>query len=365
MKIAFLEYYHKYRNTGDFNFMNAWYKLLSKRHKVDWVQIADLDDDQGLDAKTIHQVDLLSYDAYVTCDLYESRKKYLADKLSYKLPLLLENLTAEGKNTIFMCHQRTFPNDQDSTTFDRMTQLAMKCSRIFAYVPEHFKDLGIPVERITAKMFYKPIENKELYSHLRTPIDLLFINNLCTWKNPLQFLDLCEKVKDSLPEQHMYGYYRGIDPNDKENYNNVIRNDDRVFYYPINTDKVKLFDRIESRKEVCELYYLSKFSWQWTKPIDGSECEEPWGLEGSALESILYGCVPILPKSSENYIVGGRELKQYECCVFLEDMEHLEPLYEAIENYQKYYNRLSLIQEFLKNERGYLDHITYKLQGVE
>ena len=375
MKIAFLEYYQKERNTGDFNFMKAWYDLLNRRHRVDWVQVCDIDEDTIIDAKTIHQVDINSYDLVIVCDLYESRKRYLKENTFYGFLDYLKSSVMVKK--VFMCHQRTFPAEQNNTDFIRMQELAEVCDIVLTYTPGFFEqriskyrknpDL---VFKITFDLFYKPLETKRTF--LNRPIDLVYLNNLVPWKNPVDFLDLYSELKSQykLFKTSMYGYYPGLNPKDMTNYNNVIRNDERVSYCNgtgSSNGKIELHNRIETRQNIGYVYGQSKFSWQFTAPrVKVLDYEKPWGLEGSALESIMYGCIPIVPKLSKNYFVYDKPLVDYNCCVFIDGPKDIQSIIDAQLNYNVLYeNCRKFTDKLLLDSNRYINNITKILQEIK
>jgi hypothetical protein len=370
MKIAFLEYYHKYRNTGDFNFVNAWFNLLGRRHKVDWVQLKDLDDYSiELGAKTVYQVDINSYDIVIMNDLYESRKMYIKD---CAFQLFLDYIEKNVKTKkLYICHQRTFPKEQSQIDFYNMSLLVSKCDSVLTYVPEYFRTHK-DVHKITFDLFYKPVEQKCELSSKGRPIDLKYFNNLVPWKNTKEFLDFAEVNKEQLSYIVMKGYYPETSLLDKENFNNIIRNDERVIwgeYYDSGIRQkgfIWLYPRIEDRTRVFLEYIDSKFSWQYTAPLDNSTMHEiPWGLEGAALESILYGCIPILPKKSENYDVLGKPLKSYDCCVFIDNEKDTEQIKEAISRYNVLFeNCRKFSDKLLKDSNRYINSISKVLQEI-
>ena len=335
MKIAFLEYYHKYRNTGDWNFVSAWINLLRRRHLIDTVQMCDLDESTLEGTKTINQVDINSYDLVIVNNLYESKKAYNRDGA---FGLFLSYLKSIKTQKLFICHERATHKEFAENEEYNIRQIACRCNHILTYIPDFFRSHA-SVRHLDFDLFYKPIEcsKEHLTNSLeQRSIDLLYLNTLAPRKQPKAFLDFVEKTRDIFDIIRFFGYYpgSGINRHDETNYNNIIANDTRVLFdVPKVEPLVKLDYGITDREEVAKTYADSVFSWQWTEPTDEGICkEQPWGLEGAALESLMYSCVPILPKSTENYIVLGRPLKDYNCCVFIEGPFDIEPIKEAVKN---------------------------------
>lgn len=368
MKIAFLEYFWNIRAGGEINFILGWKTLLEKKHKIDFIQYSSKV--ISSDVKHISKVDINDYDVVIVNSVYSSeieleKNNAVLDFLYYcsKLnkPLLVINHTRYEQESLYRLY-----------IVNKLMNLSTVCMSYFANNTFYAQDAFRPCYHLNLDYFYKPAElHTVLLDKNLKKYDLVWANNLVPAKHPEKFLDFVDDNKSLFPKTAMLGYrdYTTDKYISEDNLNTKIRNDKRINYLGRQNSigYIDLYPFISDFGLMQKFYASSKFSVQLNASYynDYKIIEKPWGLEGATLESLIAGCIPIVDSRSRDYIVKGKKLEDYNCCVFLDkdapEYTNREILEKAVEDYDWLYaNCLQFSREVLRD----IDYIEYNVTKV-
>lgn len=366
MKIAFLEYQWNIRAGGEINFILGWKRLLENENQIDFIQYSS--NKISSEIKHIGQVDIQSYDIIIVNSVYSSE---IAMENDGKVFDFLYYCSKLNRPLLVMNHTRYEAEDLGRLYIvNKLMELATVSMSYFSE-NEFYKSMNIVCYHLNLDYFYKPFELHDTLLDKRfKDYDLVWANNLVPAKHPEKFIDFAIDNKDIFKKTAMLGYrdYSTDTKVPKDNLNNLIRQNKSINY--LGQDffgSIDLYPFTADFGQMQKFYARSKFSVQLNASFYNNYkiIEEPWGIEGAALESIITGCVPILDIKSKDYVIDNCKLKDYKCCVFLDNTwskeKVREELQKAVDNYDKLYENCLL---FAKVKLRNTERIKYNVSKV-
>ena len=382
MKICFYEYRHYNAACGDNNFVEAWYDLLKNYNEIDYVQYSPKFVKSSCyqhNVVNIKDVDMSKYDIIIINNLYYSRQDC---KKEGKLQEFIDSVYNLPSKTLYINHERycIHPFLHGPNTY----ALASVCDCILTYLPHLYKYIlkKDKAFKINFEHFYKPIEGNINSEELDRNIDLLYLARFSRQKGTYRYPKFAKLFFDKMKSLNktanieMYGFVPSIS-------NVELRNDP----YIINClgksctknsaeSFIKLYNEIHDRDIVVNTFKQSKYSWNCfdvhRKYNDPTKILE-FGLEACPLESILYGCVPILRNAQKNIKIKISEdysmkLEDFNCSIFMDfDKESLDNAIDRMmsdEEWDKLHKNCKTFSKILVDRKYFLYHITKLLNAV-
>lgn len=321
MKIGFIEDKMMLVSSGACNLMMEWYKLLQKKHFVQLLQFTDapLVGDgtyKGVPVRAVKAEELEEFDILITNYLSEYNDDFAKVLSNCKKPI-----------TIFVYHDRTVARDI-FTNSDIMNYINA-CDYVMTYQPRLLVEkLGVPQDKVKAMdivTYYKdPTEYLDTtwLPQNERDINILFCNRTNNFKGTKLCMDWCHYLNqkgDTNGRRLIKGFSKEFPHNDLPAY---TTEDFEIDYYG-------------PHSECKELLRRSKFVWlaqDYSKyPTDKFSNQREYlnylnfDPDGTTLEAIFNGCIPIMHKENKKSKIFDNELK--ECCLFYDPALGYDDLY--------------------------------------
>lgn len=358
MKIAFVENQMNLVSSGACNLMMEWVKLLRKTDTVDLVQFGKEDTiSDGTYFEPVRQLnenpeELEDYQMIITNNLGSYSDKFRTALMSVKKPI-----------TYFVYHDR-------SVIRDVFTELELQsymnaCDYILTYQPMFLLDkLNIEPNKILpmdVTCFYKDPENYKSEKWDKKFIDFTYCNRTNNFKGAYDFMKWCKYLKDKNYEsvRLMKGFHPDY-PHENLKEFKTIPNIGVAFSKAKEVDF--LTENYGPHEECLDLLMNSKFVWcaqNYDKfgKYNFKDKKEymsylNYDLDGTTLEAIFSGCIPIL-HIAQKYNSGFIS-ENHKAFVFYDPDKGFDDLYNQIKNLK--------IQAVLKRLREITD--LYKAKEI-
>lgn len=382
MKICFYEYRHYNAACGDNNFVEAWYDLLKDYNEIDYVQYSPKFVKSSCyqhNVVNIEDVDMSKYDIIIINNLYYSRQDC---KKEGKLQEFIDSVYNLPSKTLYINHERycIHPFLHGPNTY----ALASVCDCILTYLPHLYKYIlkKDKAFKINFEHFYKPIEGDINSEELDRNIDLLYLARFSRQKGTYRYPKFAKLFFDKMKSLNktanieMYGFVPSISNVELRNDPYIINCLGKSCTKNSTESFIKLYNEIHDRDIVVNTFKRSKYSWNCfdvhRKYNDPTKILE-FGLEACPLESILYGCVPILRNAQKNIKIKISEdyamkLEDFNCSIFMDfDKESLDNAIDRMmsdEEWDKLHKNCKTFSKILVDRKYFLYHITKLLNTV-
>lgn len=379
MKIAFLELSHVLDITrGDVSLMISWYNLLKNKFEVDLVQYDETLLDNDTNYEVIHINSIREMDKYDVVLINNIANDMQISKDAQKVKEFADFVYNLKAKTIYVDHNR--PNFGHFIKQIDNFRLSEHTDCTFTYyknVRSLYQDES-KLKSIETRHFYKPIEY--FGNCLERDIDFTFLNRPIREKGAYSYFDFLDKLRNIDKEfnAEMHGWIGSIAYMPIRKHHSIIqcmgksikKNSDDAF--------IKLYGKVKERSRVGEILSRAKISWNaydFTHRRYNIENIIDIGLEATPLESLMYGCIPIVhnihkdckiyfdPKDFSRFM----RLEDLNCCFFT-DGQNFESLMQETRDQEiiskKQYNVKLVADTILKNSGIYFNSMVELIEEV-
>lgn len=381
MKICFYEYRHYNIACGDNNFVEAWYDLLHEFHQIEYVQYSDkFVKPTSYQHEVLHvsSVDMSKYDLIIINNLYHSR---LACKKEEKLQEFIDNVYKLPSKTLYINHERycIHPFLHGPNTY----ALASVCDNILTYLPHLYKYIlkKDKAFKIEFEHFYKALEGTS--TNTERDIDLIYLARFSRQKGTYRYPDFAKsfyntylKTFNKVPSIEMNGFVPSISNVElRKNAMMInclgkepVKNSDNSF--------IRLYNEIHDRQTVVDKFSRAKYSWNCfdvSRKYNSPEKILEFGLEACPLESILYGCVPILRTKQKEIpikIAANKIMKfeEFNCAIFMDyDLQSISDAIDRmmdINEWEKLHHNCQIFSKLITNKDYFKYHVNKLLNDI-
>ena len=353
MNIAFFEYKMDLTSGGDVNFMVCWASLLRDfGHQIDLVQFKKESKyalKYGFQVKHVDDVKIDHYDIVIINNIYihgDAATREFIDFI-YKIQT----------TTLYMNHDR--PNLSNLFKNAHVWELLNMCDCTIGYYGNIFRNLIDPkrVFDIGFHHFYKPFEDGHPEIVLDRSQELIFLARMSRIKGMFRFMDYTGFHHGKSPDDFLalYGYFGSIGQVElKTDPRMILEISEKKYklnpHFNSESSYLHLRDKIASRQEIVDTLKSSKFSWNAYSFLEnGKKIYDVIdnGLEAGPLESILYGCVPIIHDISRTIkITDSSKFEDYDCSIFVNDEMSFDEIYDLIKEEERTGTKRKNLVEF-------------------
>lgn len=382
MKICFYEYRHYNIACGDNNFVEAWHSLLNDTNEIEYVQYSEEFVKPACYQHTVQHIsatDMSKYDLIIINNLYHSR---IACRKEGKLQEFIDNVYQLPAKTLYVNHERycIHPFLHGPNTY----ALASVCDNVLTYLPHLYRYIlkSDKAVKLDFEHFYKPIEGTPV--EVERDIDLLYLARFSRQKGTYRYPEFAKEYFTKLYQTtgkigsiEMNGFVPSIS-------NVEIRKSPMMINCLGSTSSmnsgqsfIRLYNEIHDRQTVVDKFSRAKYSWNCfdvsRKYNDPTKILE-FGLEACPLESIIYGCVPILRNIQKNIQIRVSadkvmKLEDFNCAIFMDydDTSRNEAIERMMseEEWTKMHQNCLTFSKLITNKQYFLFYVTKLLNSFK
>ena len=356
MKVAFLEYefdFKKQVSGGSDVLVRNMYNIMSEFCEVNSFRLLDYDNIIEL----IKELD--TYDIVI--------HNFLKGTFNHNNDTLATILTSlKHAVTLYIDHDR-YPVYQTFYKQKMKAKITHACDYILTYSSCMYEKY-FNKDRILSIGNFFNYRSSYNVSNIPKTIDILYQARISSTKGTLdyyKFIETLNKGGSKLlniligfggsPAEIEFKRLPGNTLHIWKDKNRVENNSDNTFLhvFPFQKDFNKIVANIASSKFAWNCYKMN------TKKPENLLQDK--GLEGAALESILYGAIPIFNGYQRDLIIEGKKLEDYNCCLFLDNNDYIKLAIDFVEyynNYNKYHDNLKVLANIFSDKQKYVN--TYK-----
>lgn len=374
MRFGFIENEMLLTSSGACNLMMEWIKLLRTKHQVDLIHWSKKNVTKVAvqKAKEYHEVIRCAYEDETVLEDYDIIvTNYISDiDMGFKIALSKSKKPA----TIFVYHDRSVARDIFTNPDIRV--LIESCDYVMTYQPKLLiEKLGVNPEVVQPMdmcTFYKdPREYLDTNQVLMRDrfINMLYCNRTNNFKGARYFMEWCKFLNEHPVVEHkgglriMKGFHPDYPHNDLPNYktepyrDKMFSSDLADFYTENYGDHDRCLHLLKQSKFVWLAQDYSKYPTEYFKDQKDYMSYLNYDLDGTSLEAIFCGCIPILHIAQLNNSTFVAEPIIRENCLFFDPDKGYEDLYEQYKaiDVNKAQRNLREVTELYKNNHVFLN----------